>query len=170
MVDASALLWRLELAGVEVGDRWGELADAWERHADGTLYPFNDWHAAMAYLGAGRRSQLDGLRARMRMTALGDNEVAAWAGKIAMPLIDGFAAFRHGEYERAVTMLHPIRFVAHQQGGSHAQRDIIDWTMTEAAIRGGMRELATSFANERVALKAHSPLSRGFLTRANALS
>ncbi len=170
MVDASALLWRMQLVGVDVGDRWEELADGWERHADGTLYPFNDWHAAMAYLGAGRASQMAGLRARLRLAAMGDNEVAAWAGKIAMPLIEGFAAFHRGEYETAVTVLHPLRFVAHQQGGSHAQRDIIDWTMTEAAIRGGMRELATSFANERVALKAHSPLNRGFLQRAGALA
>ena len=169
MVDASALLWRLELSGVDVGGRWEELADAWEQHADGTLYPFNDWHAAMAYLGAGRRSKLEALRARMRMAAMGDNEVAGWVGRIAMPLIDGFTAFRDGDWQKAVTLLHGVRFVAHQQGGSHAQRDIIDWTMTEAAIRGGMRELATGFANERLALKAHSPLNRGFLKRAGAL-
>ena len=54
MVDASALLWRLHLSGHDVGDRWNELAATWDNHADGRLYPFNDWHAVMAYLGAGR--------------------------------------------------------------------------------------------------------------------
>src|SRR3546814_16844646 len=54
MVDASALLWRLHLSGHDVGDRWRELADAWDLHADGGSYPFNDWHAVMAWLGAGR--------------------------------------------------------------------------------------------------------------------
>ncbi len=48
LVDASALLWRVELAGHDVGSRWTELAAAWDAHADGRLYPFNDWHAAMA--------------------------------------------------------------------------------------------------------------------------
>lgn len=170
MVDASALLWRMDLAGIEVGDRWAELAEAWERHADGRLYPFNDWHAAMAYLGAGRQAALDGLVQRLRRTASGDNEVAGWAMRIALPLIEGFAAFRRGDHAQAAALLHDVRFVANQQGGSHAQRDIIDWTMTEAALRGGQRDLALSFANERLALKAHSPLNRGFLARAMALS
>ncbi len=47
-------------------------------------------------------------------------------------------------------------------GGSHAQRDVIDWTLTEAAIRGGERRLAEALANERLALKPHSPLGRRF--------
>ena len=45
------LLWRIHLAGYDVGQRWGEVATKWEQHADGKLYPFNDWHAAIAYLG-----------------------------------------------------------------------------------------------------------------------
>lgn len=59
MVDASALLWRLSMLGADVGDRWQELADTWDQHADGRLYPFNDWHAVMAYLGAGRDNDVD---------------------------------------------------------------------------------------------------------------
>jgi hypothetical protein len=170
MIDASALLWRLDLAGVDVGDRWVELADAWGQHADGALYPFNDWHAAMAYMGAERPAALEELMTRLRRTAMGDGDVAGWAGRIALPLIEGFAAFRRGDHEQAALTLHGVRFIANQQGGSHAQRDIIDWTMTEAALRGGLRELAASFANERMALKAHSPLNRGFLARAMALA
>jgi hypothetical protein len=54
LIDASALLWRVELSGGDVGVRWDELASAWDVHADGRTYPFNDFHAAMAYLGAGR--------------------------------------------------------------------------------------------------------------------
>src|SRR5690606_9393267 len=34
MVDASALLWRLHLSGVDVGNRWQALAANWEPHAD----------------------------------------------------------------------------------------------------------------------------------------
>ena len=37
MVDASALLWRLHLTGHDVGDRWQELATAWDGHADGRI-------------------------------------------------------------------------------------------------------------------------------------
>ena len=37
-----------ESFGHEVGDRWLELSETWDQHADGQLYPFNDWHAVMA--------------------------------------------------------------------------------------------------------------------------
>ena len=59
LVDASALLWRLSMTGHDVGARWAELAACWDQHADGRLYPFNDWHAVMAQLGAGREAEVD---------------------------------------------------------------------------------------------------------------
>jgi hypothetical protein len=66
-------------------------------------------------------------------------------------------------------VLHPIRLVANQFGGSHAQRDVIDWTLTEAAIRAGMREVALALSHERLALKPHSPVNREFVRRAGAI-
>jgi hypothetical protein len=61
-----------------------------------------------------------------------------------------------------------VRFIANSFGGSHAQRDIIDWTLTEAALRGGMNDLAQALAHERLALKRHSPINQAFLSRASA--
>ena len=37
LIDASALLWRIELAGCDTGGRWLELADAWAPHIDDAL-------------------------------------------------------------------------------------------------------------------------------------
>ena len=54
MVDASALLWRLYLRGIDVSERWQPLADDWAPFAEDGFYPFNDVHAAMAFVGAGR--------------------------------------------------------------------------------------------------------------------
>jgi hypothetical protein len=56
MVDASAMLWRLYLRGVDVGDRWQAVADGWAPIAAAGSYAFNDVHAVMAFIGAGRRS------------------------------------------------------------------------------------------------------------------
>ena len=55
---------------------------------------------------------------------------------------------------------------AHQFGGSHAQCDILDWTLIEAALRDGQNGWAQAFANERLARKPQNPLARGFLARA----
>src|SRR5262245_31118174 len=49
MIDASALLWRLQLRGVDVGERWQALADAWAPVAGAGNYAFNDVHAMMAF-------------------------------------------------------------------------------------------------------------------------
>jgi hypothetical protein len=166
LVDASALLWRLNLSGHDVGDRWKELAESWDRHADGRTYPFNDWHAAMAYLGAGRTREIGRLVAAYQNSA-GSSDVAEWGRRTAVSLIEGFAAFWHGYYEAAADCLHGARFIANSFGGSHAQRDIIDWTLAEAAVRGGLTRLAEALANERLALKPHSPVNRSFLKQAH---
>lgn len=168
MVDASALLWRLHSAGYDVGTRWQELAACWDAHADGRLYPFNDWHAAMAYLGAGRDGEVDRLIGLHRDGDAQGDETGVWARRTGLPLIEGFRAFAQGAYAEAVEKLHQARFIANSFGGSHAQRDVIDWTLAEAAIRAGMRDTAEALAQERLALKPHSPINLGFLSRARA--
>ena len=60
-------------------------------------------------------------------------------------------------YQQAVDLLRAVRFELWQIGGSKAQRDVVDWTLTEAAIRGGLREVARSLANERLGLRPRAP-------------
>lgn len=167
MVDASALLWRLQMSGHDVGERWLELAQAWDSHADGRTYPFNDWHAIMAYLGAGREQEASRIAAEFRASPV-QTETGEWGRRTALPLIDGFSAFWRGDYQSAALHLHGARQIANTFGGSHAQRDIIDWTLTEATIRGRMGGMAEALSSERLALKPHSPVNRSFLNRARA--
>lgn len=167
LVDAAALLWRLDLIGVDVGDRWATVSNAWEIHADGRLYPFNDFHAAMAHLGAGRQDAVEALLARM--ADAGGSETAVWIARSGRPLIEGFAAFRAGRYRDATDRLWSARHIVNAFGGSHAQRDVIDWTLTEAAIRAGITDMAGALAAERLSLRPHSPVNRTFLRRAKAL-
>src|SRR4030095_6719856 len=49
LLAATALLWRLRLEGVDVGDRYQRIADDWEARLEGEagFYAFNDFHAAM---------------------------------------------------------------------------------------------------------------------------
>ncbi|NVK40687.1 MAG: tetratricopeptide repeat protein [Oceanospirillaceae bacterium] len=170
MVDASALLWRLSMLGTDVGDRWQELADTWDQHADGRLYPFNDWHAVMAYLGAGRDNDVDRILNTLRGAAGDHPEIVCWAWKTGLPLVEGFVAFWRGDYAVAARLLHGARHIANSFGGSHAQRDIIDWTLAEAALRGGLRDLAEAMSSERLALKAHSRVNLGFAARVKQMT
>jgi tetratricopeptide (TPR) repeat protein len=169
LVDASALLWRLHLLGHEVGARWTELAEAWDRHADGRSYAFNDWHAVMAYLGAGRHRDVERMLAAQRADSPVRNEAAKWSRETGLPLVEGFAAFWHGNYDGAIEHLHGARYIANGFGGSHAQRDVIDWTLTEAALRGRHGALAEALAHERLALKPYSLVNREILSRARVV-
>ena len=78
-------------------------------------------------------------------------------------------AFEEGNYAECVRLLRPIRSYAHRFGGSHAQRDLLDLTLIEAALRGGIRPLASALARERIALRPESPLSQLFVRRSEAL-
>jgi tetratricopeptide (TPR) repeat protein len=168
LVDASALLWRLEASGADVGTRWEELSSAWEAQANGRLYPFNDWHAVMAHLGAGRDDEAERLLGELRRAD--GSQAADWARTIGAPLVEGFIAFKQGRHARAVDVLMGVRHIANAFGGSHAQRDVIDWTLTEAALRGGLADVAEAMAVERLALRPASAVNRAFLTRARALA
>ncbi len=169
LVDASALLWRLHLTGHDVGARWQPVAAAWDAHVDSNnSYPFNDWHAVMSYLGAGRQDGVDQILSLYRNHTNTVSEVGEWGRQTALSLVEGFVAFWQEDYEIAVDRLHASRFISNSFGGSHAQRDIIDWTLTEAAIRGQMTGVAEALANERIQLKPHSPVNRDFLMRVNS--
>ena len=166
LIDASAMLWRLNLEGVDVGDRWDELADCWQAHADGHSYTFNDWHAIMAYLGAGRDIDVEkNLRDCKNIKPGTESEMQQWTRKTTLPLIEGFIAFWRKDYQTAIEQLFGARYIANSFGGSHAQRDIIDLTLIEASIRAGQPELTRALANERLALKPKSRLNQGFLAR-----
>ena len=63
-------------------------------------------------------------------------------------------------------LLRPIRSDAHRFGGSHAQRDLLDLTLIEAALRGGDPALGAALARERAMLKPASPLAGRLVQRA----
>ena len=73
LVDASALLWRLALRNVDLGDRWRNLADRWEARLTPGTPTFQAVHAMMTFAASGRDAAsaqvLDSLsRASARMS------------------------------------------------------------------------------------------------------
>jgi hypothetical protein len=75
--------------------------------------------------------------------------------------------FHRGAYDQAITLL--LRCDLWQIGGSHAQRDVIDPTLAEAAVRAGQRDVALSLAHERFAARPRSAPDRRFLRAAQAV-
>ena len=156
-LDAAALLWRLNLVGEESGDRWGHLADKWEPAAQDTLYAFNDVHAMMCYVSDNREdAQKKLLSANERYVENASDANVAMSREIGIPFCLAIQDFKNERYGECVDRLLPVRYMTHRLGGSFAQRDIIGWTLLEAALRSKRYDLALGLANERAALKPTS--------------
>jgi len=169
LVDATALLWRLHLRGIEVGRRWDGVADRWAQLAGAGNYAFNDCHAMIAFVGAGRdRAQHAVLESLEANAAGGTGDAALFAREVGLDAARAMRAFGQGRYTDTVALLRPLVRRAHRFGGSHAQRDLLDLSLLEAAIRCGQPRLASALAHERAARRPCSPLNQWLLHRTDA--
>lgn len=165
LIDAAALLWRIELNGGNVGDRWRDLSKQLMTHVDDQVLVFNDLHIALAVSRAGDEADLARFRAaldRYESHTSGDNlRVFKDVGR---PLLNGILAFAEGEYRRTIELIRPVRYRIVNIGGSHAQRDLVSQTLIAAAERSGDLRLARALLAERVALRptelTHQHLAR----------
>ncbi len=156
LLDASALLWRMQLEGTDVGDRWQPLASAWGRLLAPGFYPFNDMHAVMAFIGHGELDRagsvirdLEEVVAHGDLAATGPRMTAA----VGLPVCRSLLHFGRGEYGSVITGLMPIRTRLSEFGGSHAQRDAVERTLLEAALRAGRLDLAAALVSERLSVR-----------------
>jgi hypothetical protein len=124
----------------------------------------------MAFVGTGDTDAQRHLLAALVRAAAGRGTAAMMSREIGLPACEGLAAFGRGQYAQAIDRLLPLRAMANRFGGSHAQRDMFSWTLTEAALRLGDRRLAEAFAAERLSWKPQSPVNRDWAMRARLLS
>jgi len=136
LIDASALLWRLHLAGVPLDRRFQVVAARWSPYAEDAYCAFNDLHAMMAFIGGGRP---DGAS---RLLAAQERRLARPSGAnhdmtrlVGLPANRALAAFGRGDFATAARLLRALPPVAHRIGGSHAQRDVLHLTRAAAAAR-----------------------------------
>ncbi|WP_326574499.1 tetratricopeptide repeat protein [Streptomyces sp. NBC_00481] len=163
LLDAASLLWRFLLADLDQESRWQTLADAWAAREDPPFYAFNDVHAVMAFAGAGRLDTADEfvadrrrwLRAARDGGRTGTNRVMT--GEVGLPVCEALVAYVREDYAAVVELLWPVRRRLHTFGGSHAQRDAIQRTLLEAALRARRADLARLLLGERAGLSPHSP-------------
>jgi hypothetical protein len=170
LVDASALLWRLSLLGIDVGDRFARLADRWRPLLDDGYYAFNDVHAMMALVGAGRTTEIERLLATMSERAQGPGSNARMLRDVGLPVARALFAFGRADYRTAAELLVRTRPYLPWFGGSDAQRDVFTLTTYEAAMRHGDKRLARALASERVDARPMNSLSWDLSARAADLA
>jgi hypothetical protein len=163
------MLWRLSLRGIDVGARWQELADCWATQQAG-FYAFNDVHALMAFASARRDAEANALLDAMQRATLARGTNAVATEQVGLKLARAIAAFTRADYRTVVQLLAPLPAVAHRIGGSNAQRDLIQLTLLEAALRGGARATAKRLAEARMAARPESPFARMLSVRSGGLA
>jgi tetratricopeptide (TPR) repeat protein len=161
LVDAAALLWRLELLGVNVGTRWQNLGAAWGQYALDHVLAFNDIHIAFTLDSAGDSVRLEEQAESLRRYITTPAENARFTSDIGLPVIQALHAFRQGDFAQTVALISPLRAQLHEIGGSHAQRDLFIQTLILAAFRSRQPALAQQLIAERQLAKAG--IARAFI-------
>ncbi len=148
LVGAISALWRLELRGADVGDRWVPIQEAIRARPREHILPFLDLHyvyaLARAGHGQGRSAEVDDYLASMDRAAQARPRLACravWRG-VALHAARGVAAHGLGRYGTAARHLMGVIDGLKVVGGSHAQRAIFTLTAIDALQRSGARDAA----------------------------
>lgn len=153
--NATSLLMRLELEGIDVGHRWDELAEtSATRTNDGQLI-FADLHYLLALIGGRKEDATTTLVARIAADgARSSTEVEMRMANPGVAAAQGLEAFGEGDYNAAFRDLSSARRHMQLAGGSHAQRDVFERLTIDAGIRAGAMKGALGILDERTTRRA----------------
>ncbi len=157
--NAASMLFRLRLRGVDVGDRWTELADKAEARIGDCQSAFTLPHWMMALGATGRHAAGERMLAAMRDFGARDGLAAELVRRYALPVGEAVLAHARGEHTKAVALMRPALGGMHQLGGSHAQQDVLEQLFLDAAVRAGLAN-DVRLLLERVAARRPVPLAR----------
>lgn len=85
--------------------------------------------------------------------------------EVGLPASRAVVAYGQGRWDDVVAELAPIRRRLQLFGGSHAQRDVLQRTLLDAALRAGRTDLARALISERLAVRPTSAYAQTQLGR-----
>ena len=155
--NATSMLWRLEERGVDVGDRWNELAQRCEARTGDHQMVFPDVHYVLALAAGGRDAAVERMLDSMRAFAEGTATQQVVTRTAGVALGRAIAHWYRGEYTEVVDVLAPVRYRLPLIGGSHAQRDLFHQILIAAALGAGRHETARTLLSERATRMPRNP-------------
>jgi hypothetical protein len=157
--NAASMLFRLQRLGVDVGQRWEELADKAEARIGDCVSPFTLPHWLMALTATGRIAAAQRMVDGMRAFASERGTVHGSVRDFALPIAEAQLAYAAGRYAEAVALMRPAVGGMYRLGGSHAQQDVLEQFFVDAALKAGSAA-DVRLALERVAGQRAVPLER----------
>jgi hypothetical protein len=140
LTDCASFLARAEMAGETINpDLWRTISRYASQWFPDSGITFADIHSALAFAMAGEG---DALR------RLIDNPKGS-AADILAPIARGFDAFARQEWSESVRELQPVLATHERLGGSRAQRDLLEYTVTSALFRNGQSDEARHLISTR---------------------
>jgi|KBSSwiStaDraftv2_1062776.scaffolds.fasta_scaffold89371_3 tetratricopeptide (TPR) repeat protein len=133
--NAASMLFRLERAGIDVGNRWSEIADKAEARIGDCLSAFTLPHWMMALAADGREAAAARMLEGLRIFAAGEGTVRRIVGRVALPICEAVAAHRRGDHAGTVALMRPALGEMVQLGGSHAQQDVLMQLFLDSAVK-----------------------------------
>ncbi len=153
MQNAASILFRLERHGVDVGNRWTELADKAEARIGDTESGFTVPHWMMALAATGRDD------AASRMLGAARQAPDPLVRVVAAPICEAVWLHRRGQHAAAVAAMRPVLGEMYRLGGSHAQQDVFEQLFLDAASKAEL-SADVSLLLERVAGRHPVPPQR----------
>lgn len=136
-IGAGSLLARFELAGIDVGDRWQDLAGRLALRLDDHVLPFLD----LQYLYGLARASRPEAGALLRniedfAPSAPPSTRMAWQ-RVCVPAAQALLAHARSDFAAAIDGLGLALPRLMEIGGSHAQRDLFEQVYLDALIRSG---------------------------------
>ncbi|CAM5082434.1 unnamed protein product [Eretmochelys imbricata] len=112
VLDNCSMLYRLQLEGVKVGDRWNEVIPLAKKHTKDHVWLFNDVHILMSLLRVKDHKTTNELLTTFHELAKvpGEDHELGLAPKLGLPLCQALVEFDNGNYEKTVELLYPVRY------------------------------------------------------------
>jgi hypothetical protein len=152
MSDATAFLWRAELAGsARRPELWREVHDYALKSFPKAGLPFADVHTAVACVADGDLATLERLVGALR------ERLAAGklpAGGVVPAIAEGFGAYAKGDWSAAIRHFEQALPETVRIGGSRAQRDLVEHTLLAAYLKAGRPEDARRLVAKRTDRRA----------------
>ncbi len=136
-IGAVSLLARMQVTGIDVGERWQDLGSHLAARAHDTVLPFLTMQYIYGLARAGRveaEELLESVRQRAANSPPFVREV--WRD-VALPACEGLYAHARGDFDGAWRHLGAAVPRMMEAGGSHAQRDLFELLLLDAAIKSG---------------------------------
>lgn len=142
-VGAVSLLARLELAGIDIADRWTALGQVLKGRGSDVVQPFLSLQYLYGLAKAGR-PEADGLCA-----AISSQKGPEW-DVVSAPAATALLAHARSDWDTAYTHMMAALPRMREIGGSHAQRDLFEQIALDAAIKSGRHVVAQQMIEARL--------------------